>query len=178
MAPAKQKNSPAWCDLVTLERYPLRRGLRTRFLRAHHHLQYRDVKIIPLSDKEGYFNLYACIICACIQDVWVTRSIFFWAQRKPSHVHSCSCSYCVYSTNGLLSPCLPSFSLFLPLLFLPYHIYVFPRGLIKRLSSRGEGRGEERGEERRLGGGGSSEEWSLLPHMSGQERVEWRSSPS
>ncbi len=37
-------------------------------------------------------------------------------------------------------------------------------------------RGEERREKRRGVGGGSGEEWSLLPHMSGQERVEWRSS--
>lgn len=42
-------------------------------------------------------------------------------------------------------------SLCLPLLFLPYHIHVFPLGLIKRLSSRGEGRRAER-EERRRGG--------------------------
>lgn len=68
-------------------------------------------------------------------------------------------------------------SLCLPLLFLPYHIHVFPLGLIKRLSSRGEGRRAERGEEKR-GDDGSKEEWSLLPHTSGQGRVEWRSSSS
>lgn len=46
MALAEQKNSPVWCDLVTLERYQLRRGLHTHAVCAHHRVQrYKDVEI-------------------------------------------------------------------------------------------------------------------------------------
>lgn len=78
---------------------------------------------------------------------------------KGTSCRFCSCSYYVCFTNGLLSPCLIFPLSFFPSVFHPYHIYVFPQGLIKRLSSLGKGRAEKRK------GGVSGEEWSLLPHV-------------
>lgn len=92
--------------------------------------------------------------CASIQDVCLFRPIvhlclFQWLKETAALCRFCSCSYCVCFTNGLLSPCL----LFLSLSshpFLPYHIHVFPLGLIKRLSSWGAGRRDAGGQWRRV----------------------------
>lgn len=68
-----------------------------------------------------------------------------WKSHWKIKLCYCSwCNYCVWCTTGLSSPCL----LFLPLSsspFLSYLNHVFPPGLIKRLSNRGECRKENGG---------------------------------
>lgn len=57
-------------------------------------------------------------------------------EGEPPCAHSAPVA--IVSASLMDSSHLVSFSsLGLPLLFLPYHIHVFPPGLIKRLSSRG-----------------------------------------
>lgn len=82
----------------------------------------------------GNIHLYKELCCSL--------NIFSHWKKKLCH---CSwCNYCFWCTCGLSSPCL----LFLPLSsspFLSYHNHVFPPGLIKRLSNRGEWRKENGG---------------------------------
>lgn len=150
MAPAEQKNSPVRCDLVTVGQYQLRQTHKWKKVERQ---------------RLGFIFVHI-FACAPKQEVSVFRPIvaFLW----------CSCSYCVYSTNGLLFLSLSSPPFFSHIISM-YSPGSWLKGFLAGV------RGEERREERRgeeEGGDGSVEEWSLLPHMSGQERVEWRSSSS
>lgn len=83
----------------------------------------------------------------------------------------CFCRYCVCFTHGLPS----TYLLLLRLAYPPFFSHI-----ISMYSHRSWLKGflVGWGEKRRRWGDGRKEEWSLLPHMSGQERVEWRSSSS
>lgn len=89
--PAEQKNSPVRCDLVTVGQYQLRQTHKWKKVERQ---------------RLGFIFVHI-FACAPKQEVSVFRPIvaFLW----------CSCSYCVYSTNGLL---------FLPLSSPPFFSHI------------------------------------------------------
>ncbi len=142
---------------VTLEQYRLRRAWHAHILYVHtikcsatetlewslcvtFRKKVERLKLIFISVRIMRVQAYRM----CVFSGLSCLSAFFCARRKPP----CARSVPVAIVSATLMDSSHPVSFSSLCLFLPYHIHVFPRGLIKRLSSWGEGRREEREEER------------------------------